>query len=261
MSEITPQPLAQMPGPWVDHQHGRLCESSDVVAFFGRKTSNPNELARSFPQLTFSFLRQTHSKIVLCADGVGPSWGGELGREGDAQWSQTPGLAIGVRTADCVPILLYDRGTRAVAAIHAGWRGVENQIVLETLLRLQQAGSFSGNATDLIAFIGPHIEAQSLEVGPDVADRLEQSYRTVLHHDWPGFPATALLAPGQPGQKFRVDLLTIVKAQLRSKGYLTANIIVDSIDTFCSPQHESFRRDGARSGRQLSFIALKPPKQ
>jgi hypothetical protein len=57
MSEITPQPLAQMPGPWVDHQHGRLCESSDVVAFFGRKTSNPNELARSFPQLTFSFQR------------------------------------------------------------------------------------------------------------------------------------------------------------------------------------------------------------
>ena len=81
--------------------------------------------------------------------------------------SATPGLLLGVRTADCVPILLLDPKNRAVDAIHAGWRGTSIQIALSTIAELK--GDFGTVPDDVYAAIGPSIGHCCYEVGPDVA--------------------------------------------------------------------------------------------
>ena len=140
-------------------------------------------------------------------------------------------LAVGVRVADCVPILVGDEETGDVAAIHAGWRGVEAGIVRAAMDALRGRSP--------VAAIGPCIEACCFEVGVDVAARL-------------GFVVR------EERGKALVDLRAAVRAQLRRCG-----LPDDCIDDVrgCT-KHEarfhSFRRDGANSGRMLAAIATRP---
>ena len=103
--------------------------------------------------------KQIHSAKVLDACG---RKGDQIG-EGDAIVSSEPGVAIGIRTADCVPILVADRETRIVACIHAGWRGTAANIVGATVEVLRSRGSKPEN---LHVAIGPSIGSCCYEVGP-----------------------------------------------------------------------------------------------
>lgn len=152
--------------------------------------------------------------------------------------------AVGVRSADCVPVLLADRQSGAVAAIHSGWRG--------TAANAAQAGvsalrALVGGKSEIIAAIGPHIEGCCFEVGPDVAEALARASRA---------GAAAVL----PGERPRVDLRRIVRAQLEAEGLAPAAIDEVRGCSVCArepggaPRFHSFRRDGARSGRMLSAI-------
>jgi len=160
--------------------------------------------------------------------------------EGDALGGSEPGSAYGVRSADCVPILLADVSSGAVMAIHAGWRGVVAGVVEAGVTSLREN---AGGYGQLLAAIGPHISKAAFEVSDDVAAEL----------------AAVCPAPGavlrEHGAKPHVDLRFIVTQQLQALGLNEAAIDqVGGCTVLDSKQYFSFRRDGKRSGRHLSAI-------
>lgn len=150
------------------------------------------------------------------------------------QW----GVAVGVRVADCVPVLLADPATGAVAAVHAGWRGVEARIVADAVARL-------GGRERIRAAIGPHIRQEHFEVGPEVAQRLAavaEGCEVVVE------------GSGRP----HVDLAGIVRAQLRAAGVDDDRIEDVGGDTYADPaRFFSYRRDGGRTGRHLAVVVAR----
>jgi YfiH family protein len=150
-------------------------------------------------------------------------------------------LAVGVRVADCVPVLVADLSTGDVAAIHAGWRGVVTGVVAAGVRELVGAAPASPwRARDtLVAAIGPCIGPCCFEVGRDVGERI-------------GF----VVGAGEAGDKVFVDLRAAVRAQLAALGVTR----VDDVPGCTKHEPErfhSFRRDGAHSGRMLAAIATR----
>jgi YfiH family protein len=171
--------------------------------------------------------------------------------EGDALVARTTGVAVAVRVADCIPLLLADPETGAVAAVHAGWRGVEARIAEAALATLgadpsSRRGHPPTDPSRVLAAIGPHIRLGHFEVGPEVADRLEAVAHGVACSD------RTIQEPAKP----HVDLSAILRAQLRALGVVQ----VDDVGgcTFAErARFFSFRRDGAASGRQVGVIVAR----
>ncbi len=172
---------------------------------------------------------------------------------GDITLSETPHVACGVRSADCVPVLLGDRHTGAAAAIHSGWKGTTLRAAIIGVLRLRE---LAGGPGDIVAAIGPCISVCCFEVGEDVARQLAQASSagdTALSWGPPSEKARARAGSAAPTR--RVDLRRIVRAQLVEIG-----LSPDSIEdvpgcTVCDPERfHSYRRDGEASGRLLSAI-------
>ncbi len=211
---------------------GNLCRSWALAlgALGGAGTLDLADLA---------LVTQVHGAAVLHAtEGAGPL--DTLG-EADALVTCTPGLALAIRTADCVPILLASAGARpGVAAVHAGWRGTAARIVtaaLEALLALTGAAPSSVRAA-----IGPAIGACCYEVGPEVAEALAAVDPGCLH-------------PGPRGRPM-ADLQGANAALLRGAG-LGAIATIPRC-TACDPALFSHRGDGPATGRQAALIALLP---
>jgi len=183
------------------------------------------------------FLSQVHGRVAHILGGHEVQ--SELiACEGDALVSRAPGLACGVRSADCVPVLLADRRSGAVAAAHAGWRGAEAGIVSSAVDALRRIAP----NPDLIAAIGPHISVDAFEVSEDVAEKLANASRDPRIVD-------------RSRSKPHVDLRRMLRAELLGLGL--ARAAVDDVwgCTVLQPEHFfSFRRDGKASGRHLSAI-------
>lgn len=167
--------------------------------------------------------RQVHGAELL--DDLAPAVC--AAREADALIARRGGDAVGVRVADCVPVLLGSPRTGHVAAVHAGWRGVVAGVVARA------AGALG--ATDLVAAVGPFIGPCCFEVGEEVAARFA--------------PEQVLRGPGP---RPHVDLGRAVRAQLAAAG--VAGVEAVGGCTVCDPRWHSFRRDGAASGRMLAVI-------
>jgi len=160
---------------------------------------------------------------------------------GDITLSRAPGVACGVRTADCVPILIADRTSGAVAAVHSGWKGTVANAAAAGLHALR---ALLGDRGDLLAAIGPHLEACCFEVGPDVAAELAACSP---------LGAAAVI----PGTRPHVDLRRIVRAQLEAEGIDPAAIDdVRGCTVGDSERFHSYRRDGKVGGRLLSAIVV-----
>jgi polyphenol oxidase len=157
--------------------------------------------------------------------------------EADALVTRAKGAALGVRTADCVPILIADPKSGAVAAVHAGWRGVV-QRVLDAAL-----DALDADPKSLIAAIGPHIRADQFEVSDEVAAQIARESH--------GAP---VVLPREP--RPHVDLALAIRAQLEARG-------VEAIDdvggcTVGEPDRFfSHRRDQGITGRHLAVIAAR----
>jgi len=183
------------------------------------------------------FLSQVHGRVAYILSGNEVQ--SELvQREGDALASRAPGLACGVRSADCVPVLLADRRSGAVAAAHAGWRGAVKGVVSSAVEALRTLAP----GAELIAAIGPHISLAAFEVSEDVAEKLLNASRD-----------PEIVDRSKP--KPHVDLRRMLRAELHALGL--AHSQIDDVPgcTFLQPeQFFSFRRDGKASGRHLSAI-------
>lgn len=224
------------------HGLGHLYEDERVTVFFGDRRSTREAVIEQFSSLRVLTIKQTHSDIVIRSPFDEP------GPEADAHYSDDTNLALCIRTADCTPVLIHDPTSGLIAAVHAGWRGVENEIILKACDALKKAGA---NLTTARAWCGPHIDESSFEVGLDVAAKLEGTFKRVASFS----PHSSSLREHHDPEKARVSLKTIVHAQLLSRGLLPPNITELAIDTFTSHEHESHRRDGEKSARQISFIA------
>lgn len=170
----------------------------------------------------------------------------------DAFVTNLPGVAIGVRTADCVPILLYDPVKRVIAAVHAGWKG--------TVLRISQnalevmAFKFGNSAADIKAVIGPAIGPDSFQVGIEVAEKFKQA-GFPMDYVW-SFHGTGNGTPMSGGH--HIDLFKANRWLLEQAGVIPDNIQVLDIDTFTTAEFFSARREGTQCGRNINSIMLLP---
>jgi hypothetical protein len=187
------------------------------------------------------FLSQVHGAVTQLLKGSEtPEQVLEL--EGDALVSLDGTLACGVRSADCVPILVADRESGAVAAIHAGWRGVVCGAVESGVAALREQ---AGAAGQLVAAVGPHIRVGAFEVSEDVARELEGAS-----------PVAGVVERG--GVKPHVSLARIVHGKLRALGLEEAAIDDVGGCTVTEPERFfSFRRNGKIGGRHLSAIVAR----
>lgn len=169
-------------------------------------------------------VKQIHSGIVLLGDQIG------CAGEGDALVTARAGVAVSVRTADCYPILLADERHRAVAAVHAGWRGTAARIAIRTLEEMHRL--YGTSAADVYAAIGPGIGACCYEVGADVARQFDME------------------------RARRIDLAGINRRQLLDAGVAEHRINVLGGCSKCDAHlFHSYRRDQLAAGRMVSFIA------
>ncbi|MEY2932029.1 MAG: hypothetical protein RL033_2778 [Pseudomonadota bacterium] len=182
---------------------------------------------------------QVHDRGVIVLDGS-ESASAVARTAADAIVSSAPALGCGVRTADCVPILLADPESGRVAAVHAGWRGVVREVLASAIEQMVTLGS---RRAALLAAFGPHIGPSAFEVGDDVA--LELSRASTAEG----------VVQRAAGGKAHVELARIVQAQLCAAGLSTAHIEqVPGCTHGDAARYFSFRRDGQRSGRMLSVI-------
>ena len=202
--------------PWLEHGFG-------------------TRLSEGWPPQPLVRLRQVHSAICLCADDAGERVG-----TGDALLSNTPGRYLSVRTADCIPILLVDERLRAIAAVHAGWRGTAEGIAARTVDAL--AARYSSRPEDLVVAIGPGICGKCYTVGAQVAARFQA---------W--FPERTDL-----DREAAVDLAEANRRQLVAAGVPAGRIYLGAPCTSCrNDEFYSHRRSGGKPGRMISAVGIR----
>ncbi len=168
----------------------------------------------------------------------------------DAFITALPGVAIGVRTADCVPVLLHDPVRRVVAAVHSGWKGTVLRISQKTVETLWLR--FGSVAADLRAVIGPAIGPDSFQVGEEVAEQFKRA----------GFPMDGIWSfrgegDGSPmSGGHHIDLFEANRWLLEEAGVPGRNIRVCGIDTYTDPSFFSARREGTACGRNINAVRL-----
>lgn len=149
------------------------------------------------------------------------------------------GLLVGVVTADCMPVLLVDRRRRIAAAVHAGWRGAAAGVLETAVEHLRE--SFGTPAADLEAVIGPAITGSCYEVGPEVLDSFRARSGALTATAWSE-------RDGRP----HLDLRDAARLLLGAAGVASVHTVGPC--TACDRRYNSYRRDGAGTGRQLSFV-------
>ena len=172
----------------------------------------------------------------------------------DALVTNVPGVAISVRTADCIPVLLYDPVHKAVAAVHDGWRGTVMRLSQKVIAFMHER--YGTSASELKAVIGPGIGPESFQVGQEVADAFFDA----------GFPMADILS--DRGDKcptaddpmaggLHIDLWRANQWLLQEAGVQSVNIQVAGICTYKNnDRFFSARREGTKCGRIINCIKL-----
>ncbi|MBI2689945.1 MAG: peptidoglycan editing factor PgeF [Acidobacteria bacterium] len=181
------------------------------------------------PQARTAALHQVHGAGVVRVDAPGHHG------DGDALIAQAVNLWLEIRTADCVPLLLVDPVRRAVAAVHAGWRGTATWIAGLTVDAMRR--EFHSEPGELYAAIGPCIGSCCFEVGDEVAAQ------------FPGYTINNYTRP-------HVDLVSANVSQLTAAGVRSERIDSLGLCTVCEPaRFHSFRRDRG-DGRMVAAVAI-----
>lgn len=193
--------------------------------FFNGLGIGPDEVALGF---------QVHGDTILNATQPGNY------ENYDAFITNRKNVFVAVSVADCTPVLIYDTENKAVAAIHAGWKGTMQQIVTKTLQAMQT--NFGTRPQHCYAYVGTCISECSFEVDADVADHFENRFKR--------FDADL--------NKFFIDLKQANTTQLLDFGVPASQI---EISPFCTvidnADYFSYRKEGKRSGRMLAVIGLR----
>ena len=196
--------------------------------------------------------RQTHGKKTACIDSGFTRLSKEEKTEFlhgvDAIVTDMPQTCIGVSTADCIPLLMYDNVKGVIAAVHAGWRGTVADIAGECLITMYNR--YNCQPGDIRVIIGPGISLDSFEVGNEVYDEFADAK----------FPMEEIARrfPADNGEKWHIDLWEANRLQLMKRGIRKEHITIAGICTY--KNHKEFfsaRRSGINSGRIFNGIMLR----
>jgi hypothetical protein len=187
----------------------------------------------------------------------------------DILYSDDPALAIAVQAADCLPLLFADSRTGAVAAAHAGWRGLAQGVPSSAVRTLEE--QFGSRPSDLVVAVGPSIGACCYEVGDEVRHGfLEAGFSPGLLSRWfldaprqsnENPPSTPVPRPLRPGRRY-LDLWEASRQQLEAAGVPPAQICVAGLCTASHPRlFCSYRRDGGGAGRLAGAIRCAPRRR
>ncbi|MCD2346056.1 peptidoglycan editing factor PgeF [Clostridium guangxiense] len=194
--------------------------------------NNINNIKKWFGVDEVGYLNQIHSDDIYIYD--------EKTYNGDALISDKKNIAIGVFTADCVPILIYDKKNQVFAAVHSGWKGTLACIVEKTVIKMKE--EFGCKVEDINAVIGPHNMECCYEFGYDTAEK---------------FKEVSIYKREKIYLNGRLNLQKCIEKQLENSGVKSFKSLNQC--TNCSTKYEfySYRRDGNKAGRMFSFIFLK----
>ncbi|CAA6811121.1 MAG: COG1496: Uncharacterized conserved protein [uncultured Sulfurovum sp.] len=204
--------------------------------------NNRKHLSKNFPNTKFIVANQTHGANIHIVNK-----NEELGWESlenaiqdcDALITNQKDMMLTILTADCVPILLFDPIQNVVAAVHAGWKGTQQEILLKTVQKMQEV--FNTDPKNILAGIAPSIGKCCYEVDWNVAQHfkeIEEAYT-------------------QQTEKYMLDLPHINKLQLLKAGLNKENIEMSNVCTACEVEHYfSYRKESGCSGRFMSMIGL-----
>jgi len=207
---------------------GVYCTRDLTAGLDGSPDSVVAMLGDLLPESPVYCLNQVHSDGIVLARDIAS---GDI-PEADGIISLDPGDVLCVRTADCVPVLLWGDNSSVFAAVHAGWRGLEKGIVIKAVHCMQTLG-----ASGIHVSIGPCIGPCCYEVGPDVAAALGTEH--LLHEN----------------DSLYLDLAGVTLSQALSAGVERSRIHSVDICTSChQDEFFSYRRDGAAAGRNISLI-------
>ena len=219
------------PGMW------RWCLPSlrGVVAGVADRSADYQALARLLaPRRGFVQAQQVHGAST--ANLLGAVAGDLVVPGCDALLTSTPAMALAVRSADCLPIIVWDPVRRVAGALHAGWRGLEKGLPMRVVALMAHA--FGARASETWVAIGPAIRSCCYEVGPEFEAR---------------FPAFVSIRDGR-----RIcDLVACAVHQLLQAGLPARRIVDSGVCTACDTSRWfSVRKDGSGTGRLLSFIMI-----
>ena len=195
--------------------------------FFDTIKVNQNDVA---------FTKQIHSDVVTVVQSAG------IYTDCDALVTNKKGVFLSISVADCVPIFLYDCNKHVIAAIHSGWKGSKNKILLKAIKTMEK--EFNSYAKDIFAYIGHSASKCCYEVGADVAFQFEEKYYKIKNES-----------------KFLLDLKSFNFDILIEVGVPKEQIEISEFCTICNPNFlHSYRRDGKDAGRMFGIIGMKNDK-
>jgi hypothetical protein len=190
----------------------------------------------------FLSVHQTHSPDAVVATGP---WPGETRPRADAIVTRTEGIAIGITTADCGPILFADPAARVIGAAHAGWKGALTGVLESTIDAMEKLGA---DRSGMVAAIGPLIRQHSYEVGGEFVERFLDA--DASH--------ASFFIPSVRSGHSMFDLAGFIRMRLENAGVLMIDDI--GVDTYSDERFYSYRRSVHRKepdyGRLVHAIAL-----
>jgi YfiH family protein len=157
------------------------------------------------------------------------------GEEADAFITAEKNVPIAIRTADCVPVFIFDPTRRAIGLAHAGWKGTHKHIAAKVVQKMQQ--TYQSRPADLKIVLGPSIRSCCYQVGPEFREH---------------FPSHVSQRPNG----LYVDIVAANRDQLIQAGIIPKNIFDSGLCTCCNKHYFSFRRDGSKAGRMISLMML-----
>jgi purine-nucleoside/S-methyl-5'-thioadenosine phosphorylase / adenosine deaminase len=209
-------------------------------------------------------LKQVHSAVVhrVTARVAEPL-------TGDGLITNVPGLLIGIKTADCIPVLVADAKKRAIGAFHAGWRGTVARIVEKGIGEMRK--HYGSHPRDVIAAIGPGVHQCCYTVGEELVNAFESqfAYAKELFHEEYDFESLHNKYPmlflnqrapghGEPATKIQLDLVEANRRQLIDAGVPEKNILVIDECTSCNTKKFfSHRAEFGKTGRMMATIGIK----
>ena len=180
--------------------------------------------------------RQVHSNNIAIAHDNGINFyddtDGLIGAKGDV---------LVIKSADCLPVIVYDCVNKRIAAVHSGWKGTANSIVKEAIQKMMGLGS---RTEDLKIYVGPHIQKNSFEVKSDVKEIFEKNFEyedIILKKD---------------ETHYLIDLGQVVKCDAMSLGVKEENIYISSVDTVTDQRFHSYRRDKKDYGLMYTLVCI-----
>jgi len=177
--------------------------------------------------------KQIHGDdILLVQGGVVSSKGCP---DADAYITDEKYLPIAIRTADCVPVFIYDPKSHVIGLAHAGWKGTYKAIALKTVQEMRE--KYNSQSSDLKVVLGPSIRECCYQIGEEFREYFPNHVK-------------------DQGGHLYVDIISANRDQLLHVGILKENIIDSGICTCCNKNYFSFRRDGSKAGRMISLMML-----